>query len=135
MRFPTHNELKELVDFSEVDHDFLVQGFKLTAIDSGRPNAIWTTMETMEQDVRQHTIDNGFDPETTLVVYDPSKTKEKRKATEGETRRQIEENLDWDDIQIGYIDPNQVAASFCKNMIPERLVEPLLKPWKMRIFS
>jgi hypothetical protein len=135
MRFLTNAELRELVDFTDVDHDFLVQGFKLAAIGSGRPNLIWTTMEKLEEDARKHAIDNGFDPETMLVVYDPPKTEEERKAAEEETRRQIEEDPDWDDIQIGYVDPNQVIASVYKDMTPERLVELLLKPWKLRVFS
>ncbi len=135
MRLITNAELGELVDFTGVDHDFLVQGFRLAAEGSGRPNMIWTTMENLEQDARKHAIDNSFDPETMLVVYDPPKTEEQRKAAEEETRRQIEEDPDWDDIQIGYVDPNQVIASVYKDMTPERLVELLLKPWKLRVFS
>lgn len=135
MRFLTNTELRELVDFEEIDHEFLIQGFRLAALGSGRPNMIWTTMENLEQDARKHALDNGFDPETMLVVYDPPKTEEERKAAEEETRRQIEEDPDWDDIQIGYVPPDQVIASVYKDMTPERLAELLVKPWKLRVFS
>lgn len=131
----TNEQLRELVDFTEVDHDFLAQGFKLAAQGSGRPNVIWTNMENLKRDAEKHALDNGFDPATMLVLYSPPRTEEERKAAEEATRRQIEEDPDWDDIQIGYVDPEQVVASVYKDMTPERLVELLLKPWKLRVFS
>jgi hypothetical protein len=131
----TYDELRELVDFSKIDGDFLAQGFKLAARGSGRPNMIWTNMENLEKDATKHALDHGFDPETMLVLYERPRTEEERKAAEEETRRQIEADPDWDDIQIGYVDPNQVIASVYKDMTPQRLAQLLIKPWEMRVFS
>lgn len=135
MRLFTFNELRELVDFSKIEGYFLADGFRLAARGSGRPNMVWTTMENMEKDATKHAIDNGFDPETMLVLYEVPKTEEERKAAEEETRRQIETDPDLDDIQIGHVPEDQVIATVYKDMTPEKLVKLLIKPWEMRVFS
>jgi len=130
----TFENLRSMVDLTKIDSDFLAQGFKLAAVDSGR-NHLWTTMDDLEKDAEKHAIDNGWDPATMLVLYDPPRTEEERAAAAEEIKRQIEEDPDWDDIQIGEVDPKRVIASVYKNMTPEKLVKELLRPWEMRVFS
>lgn len=120
MRFLTFEELRRNQDFELVDTNLLAEGFKLA-----RPcqmNLIWSTMEHLEKDATQFALDHGYDPETLLVLYDPP-----RPAEEKDINQQAQD-LDWDDIQIGYIDPKQVIASLYQNMTAEELIKIILKP-------
>lgn len=136
MRFVTFTQLRELVDFTEVDREFLKDGFRLAQSGNGEKfSHVFTTVDDMEKDCTNYALERGWDPETTLFLYEPPKTEEEKEAIAERTRKEIEEDPDWDDIQIGYMDPKQVNGSIYKNMTIERLAELLMKPWKLRVFS
>lgn len=136
MIFLTFDELRKLVDFTDVDRQFVRDGFRLAQCGNGeRYSHVWTTVDDMEKDCTNYALERGWDPETTLFLYDPPKTEEELEVIAEQTRKAIEEDPDWDDIQIGHVDPKQVNGSIYKDMTPERLAELLLKPWKLRVFS
>lgn len=127
----TVDELRSKIDLKSIDGDLLSEGFRLLM--SGH-HMIWSNLDNFEKESNQYCLDQGWDPETTLIYYDLPPTEEERKAQEEATRKQIEEDPDWDDIQIGYVDPQQVIVTLVPNMTKERFVEVLLKPEKLKAF-
>lgn len=128
MRFVTFEELRNHHDFEYVETGCLAEGFR-----QARPcqmNVIWSNMANLEKDATQFALDHGWDPESILVLYDPPKTQEERDAIAAETARQIEEDPDWDDIQIGYVPDDQVIGSIYKDMTVDDLIKTILGPSK-----
>ena len=126
MRFLTFEELRRHQDFELVDIDLLAEGFKLA-----RPcqmNHIWSTMDDLEKDATQFALDHDYDPETLLVLYDPPRTEKEKEAVAKLIAQRQAEEPDWDDIQIGYVDPKQVVASLYQNMTTEELIKIIFKP-------
>lgn len=134
MRFVTFDELRELVDMGSMSPDLLATGFKIANDGNGRINHIWSTVSTFEVDCEAHAIAAGWDPETTLVLWRPPPTPEERTESAERTRKAIEEDPDWDDIQIGYVPDDQVTGTLYPNMTKERLAEILIKPTKLKVF-
>lgn len=133
MRFITFDDLRELVDFEAIHHDLLADGFRLASAGNGF-NHIWSTTSTFEVDCEAHAIAAGWDPETTLVLWQPPITPEQKAEAAERTRKAIEEDPDWDDIQIGHVPDDQVTGTLYPNMTKEMLIEILLKPSKLKVF-
>lgn len=126
MRFLTFAELRIHQDFELVETNLLAEGFR-----QARPcqmNHIWSTVTDLEKDATQFALDHGWNPETTLVLYDPPRTEEELAVSAEATRKAIEEDPDWDDIQIGYVPPDQVVASLYVDMTAEKLIDIILSP-------
>lgn len=136
MKFITNDELRELVDFQSIHEDLLLEGFKLASREGGgsRFTHLFTNIDDLVKDSENHAITNGWDPDTTLVLYSPPPTEEDRAASAERTRKAIEEDPDWGDIQIGYVDPKQVVASIYKDMTAEKLVRLLTAPFNLKVF-
>ena len=122
MRYFTFVELRPLLDPSNIDVDLLAERFKIA---NGGRNHLFTNIDDLKADANKFAIDKGWDPETTLVLYDPPRTEEERAEAAAATAKAIAEDPDWDDIQIGEVDPKQVVASLYRNMTSTQLMDIL----------
>lgn len=133
MKFVTFEDLRNHQNFEYVETNCLAEGFR-----QARPcqmNMIWSNMANLEKDATQFALEHGWDPESILVLYDPPKTEEEREAIAKETARQIAEDPDWDDIQIGYVPDDQVIASLYKDMTIDDLINAIMAPARSKASS
>jgi hypothetical protein len=124
MIFVTYRELHKHVDMSKLNEGVIMEAFDhLRGGEKG--HFFFTNVDEYKFACAQYAIKQGWDPETTLVLFQLPPTDEERAARAAETAKKIEEDPDWDDIQIGQVDPKQVICSLHPNLSLEKLVSTL----------
>ncbi len=124
MIFVTYAELHKHVDMSKLNEGVILEAFDhIRGGDSG--HFLFTNVDEYKFACAQYAIKQGWDPNTTLVLYHLPPTDEERAAQEAATAKKIAEDPDWDDIQIGVVDPKQVVCSIYPNLTLEKLISTL----------
>lgn len=121
MIFVTNNKLREHVDMNKMTVELLQEAFGLL-VNHGKRHFLFTNIDDFEKECLNYAIEQGWDPDTTLVSYEEPLTTEEREERDARVAKEIAEDPDWDDIQIGYVDPKQVICSLYPNMTFEKFI-------------
>lgn len=122
MIYLTMTELRTLVDMEKIDADLIGEIF-VALRSGGKQEFLFTNTDEYLTACPEHARKQGWDPETTLVLYEPPPTEEERAEMAANTAKQIAEDPDWDDIQIGYVDPKQIICSFFPEVSKEKMAQ------------
>lgn len=125
MRLTTYDELRPLIESEGLKADLLAEAFKLI---SPQSHFLWLDVNEIEQGATEYAIKQGWDPETTLVLYSPP-----RSPADETDQEPIGDDSDFD-IQIGSLNPNQAVCSLYQNLTVEKLADTINKIVRMKIF-
>jgi hypothetical protein len=133
MIFVTFSQLREHVDMDKFNHDLVMEVFEyLRAGDKN--HFLFSNTDEYKEKCPEYAISQGWDSETTLVLFEPPPTEEEKAIQQEKIAKQIAEDPDWDDIQIGQVDPKQVVCSFYPNLTFEKLVQTFNSFGNMKAF-
>lgn len=133
MIFVTYTELRKHVDMSQLNQGVLMEAFDHLR-DGEKGHFLFTNIDEYKHVCETYAVGQGWDPETTLVLFELPPTEEERAAQEAEAAKRAAEDPDWDDIQIGTVDPKRVICSLHENLSLERLAATLNSFGKLKAF-
>jgi hypothetical protein len=126
MNLATFDDLRPLVEVEKMDAELLAETFRI--LNYGH-HYLWIDKEEIEQKATQYALQQGWDPDTTLVLYSlPTLTQE----YVPDPDREID--LDDFDIQIGSVNPNQAVCTLYPNLTVEKLADTINRISRMRVF-
>lgn len=129
MNLVTYEELRPLLEVEHLSGDLLMEVMKLI---SESNHLIWVDYKDMETRATAYAIEQGWDPETTMVLYYPPSPVPTYKELEKEMG--IEDPTDDFDIQIGSLNPSQIVCTLYPNMSATKFAETINRLSRMRVF-
>ncbi len=133
MIFVTYTELREHVDMSKLNEGIIMEAFDhLRGGDKG--HFLFTNIDEFKFACAEYAYSQGWDTETTLVLFEPPPTEEERAVREAEAIKRAKEDPDWEDCTVGAVDPKQVICSLHPNLTLEKLVNTLTSFGKLKAF-
>lgn len=131
MRLVTYDQLRPLLELDHLDGDLLAEAFKL--LNCGH-HYIWVDANQIEERSSQYAIEQGWNPETTMVLYSPPTpvpTYQEMQKDMGITEPTPDDDFD---IIIGTLNPTQTVCSLYPDMSAEKLADTINRVSRMRVF-
>ncbi len=133
MIYVTYSHLREQVAMDQLNENLLMEIFDKLS-DGDKLHFLFTNTNEYKDTCPQYAVNRGWNPDTTLVLYELPPTEEERAAQAAATAKAIEEDPNWDDIQVGPSEPNQIICSFFQDLTLEKLVQTLNSYAKLKAF-
>lgn len=129
MIFVTNEELRQHLELDNLNPGVIEEAFsQINNHEQG--HYLFTNTDEYKDRALEYATKQGWNLDTTLVLFEMPPTPEEKMAMEA-SAKPIE---DWDDIQIGYVDPKQIILSFYQNITLEKMAQTINAMGRLKVF-
>lgn len=132
MIYVTFDELRSKLELDNLTQGIIKEAFHALVGDQ-KNHFLFTNLKEYKEKTVEYALKRGWDPETTVVLYDPPKEEQTTDDAAKPIDATASGDIDWDDIQIG-ISPQQIICSFFTNMTVEKMVHVINSYGRMKAF-
>ena len=125
MIFVTNEELRKHLELDNLTSGVISEAFEQLN-NHERQHFLFTNTDDYKERSLEYVISQGWNPDTTLVLFEMPVPEE--------LREPAPPPQDWDDIQIGYVDPKQLICSFFQDLTLEKMAHTINAIGRLKVF-
>jgi len=133
MIFVTYTELRKHVDMNKLTEGVIMEAF-LHLQEGGNTHFLFTNTDDYKTKCSEYVDRQGWNSETTLILFDWPLNEQEKAEQAARIAQEIASDPDWDDIQIGSVDPKQIICSFFPNVTLEKMTDTLNSFGRLKVF-